>query len=72
MLFFLILIFVFSLVALYYISEGVTLASLIKKFTFSPKTMDANLSKKRMATHKLEDLEDNIVDFVAFKEAQQK
>jgi len=73
MLFTLISILVLCLVSLYFIQENISLVKLIKKFTFSSaKSMEGNLSKQITANQKLEVVQDNVLDFNAFKEAHQK
>jgi len=73
MLFFLVLIFVLTLVSLYYIEEGFSLINFVKKITFkTSKIKSSKLSDKKLSSPKLEEVQDNLVDFVAFKELHQK
>ncbi len=73
MLFFLVLIFVLTLVSLYYIEEGFSLIEFVKKVTpKTTKTKVSKLSDKKLSSSKLEEVQDNLVDFVAFKELHQK
>lgn len=73
MLFTLISILVLCLVSLYFIQENISLVKLFKNFAFrSAKSMEGNFSKQITANQNLEAVQDNVLDFNAFKEAHQK
>ncbi len=73
MLLILISILVLSLVLLYFIQENISLVKLFKKLAFSSaKSMKGKLSKQTISNKELEAVQDNVLDFNAFKKAHQK